>query len=377
MPLGSQDLWVAGSRFFYKRDPFDAAGNGVLVAQPWVDLGIIETANPTLTPTTSTLKDGVSGIRQLVDSRTIRQLESYAIQTRNLSLRNWNLLLRGRRVESFGQTAGTNITRTCTHRFHPGQLVKIQDEVGKDLYALLNVHGVYTTTGITTGVVTAISAGTPGVGPYTITVTGSLIDPAAPVGSFVVLKPEGLAGATAQANAGTYEILSKVTTGPTVLTVREVISSTEGPSLVGSIVYKSGAGGNVSQGPRNTTPAWKVRSLSDGTIYAVEGGAISTEVDLVIAFSVGSVANEPRLVLPQTQVGEVTGKMELFWPRGNYAEISVRRSRVAIIPASAEIVVEGDQFSSMTFTVDTLTDETSLSPDGDLLYFKGALPAFT
>lgn len=377
MAIGSQDLWVAGSRFFYQRDPYDAAGNGIIAAQPWVDLGIVETANPTLTPTVSTLKDGVSGVRQLVDTRTIRQIESYAIQTRNLSPRNWSLLLRGRRAETFSQTVQTTASTSCTHRFFPGQLVKLQDAVGKDVYALLGVHGVHTTSSVTTGVVTEISHGA-GSGPHTIKVTGDLTGTHPGVGTFVVLKPEGLASGTAQANAGTYEILSKgsFVGGATVLTVREALASTE-TGLTGSIVYKSGAGGNISAGPRNLVPAWKVQSLTNGIIYAVDGGLINTEVDLVIIYSLGNITSGANLVLPQTAVGEVRGRMELFWPRGGYAESSVRRSRVAILPASAEIVVEGDQFSGMTFTVETLTDETATDPDGDLLYFKGGLPAFT
>jgi len=370
MPIGPQDLWVAGSRFLFKPDALDG------VEQPYRDFGIIETANPAFNVTTVDLKDGISGINQLVDTRTIRAIESYAIQTRNLALRNWRDLLRAKSVQTFAQAAQTNASKTCTHRFHPGHLVRIQDVDATFLYRIGKVQGVYSSAGTTVGVVTELGHGA-GAGPFTIKVTGDLTGANPAVGSFVILKPEGLAAGTAQANSGTYEILSKgaFTGGATVLTVREALSSTE-TGLTGAIVYKSGAGGGVSAGPNNLVPAWKVRSLDDGVIYAVAGGSINAEGDLIVVYSLGDIASGSRLLLPQTFEGELRGAARLFWSRGSFAEITVRRMRVAVTPSAAQINVE-NEFSSLTFDVKQLTDDTATDPDGDLFYLKGAVPALS
>jgi len=368
MPIGFQDLWVAGSRLLFKRDAVDS------IDQPWVDLGTIETSTPNFAVTAIDLKDPESGVRALIDSRTIELIESYDIACRNFSPRNLAILLRGKKVETFSQTEQTNASKAVTHRVFAGQLGGIRDtDALTRLFALKNVHGVHTTS-IGTATVTAINALGPSASTIVVSENLSGANPA--VGSFVLLKPEGLASGTAQANAGTYEIISKVGSGPTTLTVREAIATTES-GLTGVLIYKNAAGSavNVFAGPKNLTPAWKVRSLADGLIYAVSGGGITGDGDLVIVYSTAEVTSGARLILPHTQTGEVRGRVLLFYSRGTFEEISVRDGRASITPVGATVAVT--DYSTMNFTVKMLTDDTASDPEGQFLYFKGAVPVLT
>ena len=89
--LGSQDLWIVGSRFMFQPNWY-ATGGTTSLSHRLIDMGTIDTASPTINPTKIELRDGASGVRKIIDTTITEITESYEITTKNFSRDNLSVL---------------------------------------------------------------------------------------------------------------------------------------------------------------------------------------------------------------------------------------------------------------------------------------------
>jgi len=351
MVQGFQDFWVAGSRIYLKRDAIET------VSQPWTDIGVIETANPTQETTKIELFDGDGGVKVLVDERVTEINESYDVEVRNLSLSNLALFFKGKAPVEFTQTVEH---KAVLHETFEGHLVKVHDDDADEtnLFALSAISGVLSapvSAGVlSTAVITAMDASS-----KTITTSVDISAGLTP-GEPIVVTGDGLANIL---NARTYTVASVVAT---VITVNEDILTDE-VAITGTLIYKAAADtGTVFEQDVD----WEVVSTDRGLLRIIDGGAI-VAASAVVAFSTAALTGT-RIFNPQDG-GEVQGTMLLVWGRSNNAEQTVREARVSVTPSAGNIQI--DDFSSVTLTFRVISVLTSDVPAGRMLHFKGAVPA--
>jgi hypothetical protein len=344
---GFQDFWVVGSRLYYQRDAVAS------VEQPLVDLGVIETANPTLAIEKLELKDSESGVRKLVDEQVIEIGESYEITCNNLNLNNLSLLFLSTAPQSFVQTEDKNIVSQYAH---PGALVKLRDNdaLATPLFSLSAIAGVYTGT-VLSATITAMSASA-----KTITVTEDLSVAVAP-GDSIIVESDDLDNI---ANSRSYTIASISGTGPTIITVNEAPAANE-TAITGSLLYEDA--GTIYEQDTD----WDVYSLERGIVRLIDGGAFAAAANLTFNSSLAPLSGK-RLLHPQDLKGEVKGQAWIFFNRNDNARQTVREARVSIIPASSNL--SADEFSSMVLTVTVISDILTSQPAGRMLQHFGALP---
>jgi len=347
MVTGFQDYWIAGTRFYYRRDPIAS------VEQPLVDLGIIKTATPSITPTAVELYDPDGGVKSLADRRTTQIKESYDVTCANLSLQNLALAFMANPPTSFSQSAAEV---TVTHWATPDGLIKLKDANAAFVYGLAAIGGVYSTGAtIATLTVTAI----------TVASTGSVFevssDPTAIAGlahgKAFILNRLGLANV---ANSRTYTVAAR---SATTITTVEVASTAE-TAITGQLSYAT-AGTIYLQGA-DFLPYSKDR----GIVKIVSGGAIAAAANVSIVYSTGALSGL-RLINPQT-LGDTTGDGFFLFSRTKFAEETVREFRCQISP-NAFNLADGD-FADMVLTVSVLSDLTAAVPAGRLLHHKGTVP---
>lgn len=119
---------------------------------------------------------------------------------------------------------------------------------------------------------------------------------------------------------------------------------------------------------------WQIVDLERGLIRMINGGAFAAAADLDIDFTPRAITGK-RMVKPQTLSGTVEGNAIILWGRGNFAEQSARTGRVSLTPSSANFQI--DDYSSFVLTVKFLSDLTAAVPAGELLYWKGDVPAIS
>lgn len=95
--VGTQDLWIVGSRFYFESGTRMSSGK-------IIDLGTVDAINPQLTTNIAELKDGEKGILRLLDQSVTQIDEVYNITVKNFSLNNLSTLFLG---GSWGGTATT------------------------------------------------------------------------------------------------------------------------------------------------------------------------------------------------------------------------------------------------------------------------------
>lgn len=352
MVQGHQDFWVAGSRIYLKRDDIGA------VEQPWADIGVIETANPTQEATKIELFDGDGGKKTLVDERVTEINESYDIEIRNLSMPNLALFFQGNAPEAFTQTVED---KRVSHSVFNGYLVKVHDDDASEtnLFALGAISGVLSAApaaGVLSEVgITAMVAST-----KTITTASDISSDLSP-GDLIVVEGDGLANI---ANARTYTVVSATLTA---VVVAEDIAANE-TAITGNLIYVATADTGVIY---EQDVDWEVVSTDRGFLRIIDGGAIA-DGTAVVAFTTAAVTGD-RVFNPQDADGEVQGTMLLVWGRGNNAEQTVREARVSVTPSAGNIQI--DDFSSITLTFRVISDLTADVPAGRLLHFKGSVPS--
>ena len=125
--VGFQDLWVAGSRFYFQRD---TSGN---TTYPLLDLGTVNTISPTIEPTVLQLKDGDGGRLNLIDEGFSDINENYDVVIKNLNQENLQFLFLADAPTELTDPAGVKIQKIHTG---PGKLMKLLDASGNGIYDL-------------------------------------------------------------------------------------------------------------------------------------------------------------------------------------------------------------------------------------------------
>jgi len=346
--VGYQDFWVAGSRAYFKKDAVEA------VEQPLLDLGVLDSATPTIEPTNVQLYDADGGLKVLVDQALTQFGESYDLVLRNLNLNNLALLYVANTPSAFTQTAEQN---AVSHYAHPGHLLKIKDSTDTFLYALSHVIAVYTdgATLSATSAITAIVKAT-----KTITMTLNTITVAA--ANKIFINSTGLANVK---NAKTYTVVSVTGAGPYSVVVEEEPEADE--TAISGTLQKVTSGTLY-----DPTDDWETVSAERGIIRMIDGGAFAAAANVTVLFYKRAVTGD-RLINPQSLSGVVQGTMMLVWSRGQNAQQTVREVRVSLTPAGLNVSAE--DFSSLTLKATVLNDLTADEPAGRIIYPTGSLPA--
>jgi len=354
--VGFQDFWVAGSRFYFKRDDEGA------VKYPFEDLGVILSATPTIASEKVTLMDADGGIKRIVDEALTSIDESYEVTTPNLNLENLAHLFLANAPSAFTQVVTEH---EVTESVHPGELVKIKSATGTYLYGLGVVSGVMIRDlggDLTEVELTAMSKSA-----KTITVTG-LLQSEFDAGDQIVVRRLVLANPL---NAKTYTVVSALEGGgSTVITVEEEPVADE-VAISGLLIYKADSGDSGTILNQDTD--WEVVSLDRGIIRIIDGGAVSAEDNLVVISQTAALSGL-RKINPHDISGEIVGTAMLVMSRNRNSEQTVREMRVSVTPSSLNLTA--DDFSNMALTVKVLADpDNETEPAGRLLQFKGTLPS--
>lgn len=358
---GHQDFWIAGSRFYYKRDPI--AG----VEQPMVDLGIIKPANPSLEVEKAELYDSDGGTLNLADTTVTKLTEEYEITCNNMNMDNWALLMLGANPSTFTQTSTEKLA--VLHFAHPGRLIKVHDDdtAATNLYAFEAIAGVYTGN---TATLTLPNTGTVvNAAAKTIVVTGDqTANTALAAGKCFILKSVGLAN---KANSRTYTVVSKVFSTNTTITVLEQPVADETAITGAGILTEAVAGTDKVFKPDGLD--WTLVNLDRGLVKLISGGpsGFAAAANVKIAFTTKTLSGI-RQMLPQT-ASQIKGTGILIYGRGGRTEETVREARISITPDSASIT--DDDYSSMVLRVSVLNDPTAVIPAGRFLQYKGAVPS--
>lgn len=353
--VGFQNFWVAGARFYYKRDDKDDG-----TKFPWVDLGVVKKATPNVTTEKVSLMDSDGGRKKLVDEAMTSIDESYDIQCNNLSLDNLALIFLANPPSEFTQAVAQ---LEISHHVHPGKLLKIVDGDGVNQYALGIVTAVTLRDAagdLTETAITAINKAA-----KTITATGDLTTHILAGESFY-LERGGLANPL---NAKTYTAVTVVFGAATTITVVEEPAADE-VAIAGTIVYKAAAGDTGVVYAEGVD--WEVVSLARGFIRIIDGGAIVAEDELVVVFQTAALDGK-RLINPHDLQDNVKGKAILVMSREDNGEQTAREMYVSMTPNGFN--PNDSDFSDLTISVKVISQPTEAVPAGRLLQFVGDLPA--
>lgn len=354
--VGFQDFWVAGIRVYVKRDAVEG------VPQPEIDLGVIQSSTPTLTPTKLELIDSDGGVRRTVDETVSQIAESYDVVCSNFNRGNLALL--------FLSTAPAEFTQVATHKrvttyLHAGHLCKIvdSDADATALYKLGAIAGVISAVPDNAGVLSTSVLTTIVKSTKTLTIsTGASSDFDA--GDKIVVEGTGLANIL---NARTYTVVSASGSGPVAIVVSEEPAADE-TAITGSLIYKKDADSGTVYGQDTD---WEVVSLDRGYLRVISGGAIAADGNKVVVFSTAALSGK-RLLNPQSSSGEIKGTCRLVWSRNNNRDQDVRECQVSITPNGMNL--SSEDYSNMTLTIKVISDPTADIPAGRLLQFTGTLP---
>lgn len=343
---GHQSFWITGSRLYVQRDPVES------VIQPFLDLGRIAVANPSISPTKLELKDSDGGRLRVIDAAVSEIAEAYDITCSNLNDYNLSFLFLAEPPSSFVQSG--NEVFAGTHWAIPGSLVKIVDSSGNNVYDLASIAAVYT--GALTTVantITAINAAT-----KTITVGTDLTTPLDP-GDHFIIHPDGLVNPL---NAGTYTIVSM---NATTITVAESFVANEANVTV-DLSYED-TGTIYIPGTD-----WDIYHLSRGIIRMIDGGAFAVAANVKILYKPVAITGN-RLILPLSlKDTSVRAKALLIWSRDDNAQQTAREFSITITPGSSAF--SDTDYSNMVLNISAVTDLTAAAPSGKIIHFKGALP---
>jgi len=349
--VGFQDFWVAGSRFFYKRDAIEGA------EQPWIDLGVIQPVNPSLEIEKLELEDSDGGVKKVVDERVTKIDETYDITCSNLNMDNLALLFLANPAGELGQTRnGFDIE----HGLMAGRLKKIVDSGGTPVYGLSVISGVYKDNVNTDILVTSIDAGNSRLNLDSSPMGEDGLD----AGERVILM-EAAAGLDDPKQAKTYTITARNGT-PDYIEVAETV--TDDVATSNTLIYASETATIGTIYAPGTD--WEAYNTERGFIRIPPGSSI-TDGDYHIVYGVNELSGA-RLANPQSFRGEIQGQGILIWGRGNFQEQTAREARISITPSSANIQI--DDFSNMVLSVKIISDLLATDVAGRIVYFDGDLP---
>lgn len=353
--VGFQNFWVAGARFYYKRDDADDG-----TKFPWIDLGVVKKATPNVTTEKVQLMDSDGGRKNLVDEAMTSIDESYDIQCNNINLDNLSLIFLANPPSEFTQAAAE---QEVSHHVHPDRLLKLSGEDGELAYSLAKVTGVMVRDAagdLTEVEITAINKAA-----KTIIVTGDL-SAELDAGDKIVVRRTAL---TNPLNAKTYTVVSAVFGAATTVTVNEEPAADEA-AISGLLIYKADAGdaGIIYEEGVD----WEEVSLDRGIIRIIDGGAISAEDEVVVIFQSLALSGA-RQMFPHDLQDNVKGQALLVLSREDNGEQTAREFYCSMTPNGFN--PNDSDFSDLTITVKVIAQPTETVPAGRLLQFKGALPA--
>lgn len=200
-----QDLWVVGSRFFFKPD--NANSDRI------IDLGTINTVSPNLEPSKVDLRDTGSGLAKIIDTSLTDIVETYEITTKNFSRDNLSYLFisssPAELVEEADNAFAFEIANATPGMFPVGTLIKLyNNSAGGSNQPIYNISAVPSVavpgawTGSTftivvhdgpRGIVRVTANGYTGTNTGTLTITGNSTagtDPEPLVNNRRVLRPQ-------------------------------------------------------------------------------------------------------------------------------------------------------------------------------------------
>jgi len=343
--VGFQDFWVAGSRFYYQRDPINA------VEQPWIDLGVVQPVNPSLEIEKLELEDSDGGVKKTVDERVTKIDETYDITCANLNLDNLSLLFLADPPEAFSQTKEL---KAIAHTFFPGRLTKIvdNDAAATPLYGISSISGIYNAPA-TSQVLTVTD-----ITGKTLTVSGGNAQTELDDGDFLIVHEGDMVN---PANARTYTVDGE----PPSTTTIDVVEQPAGDESGVTATTRHGAG------VFEQDVSWGVYNLERGFVRAIPGAPVPPTTGSAIDFTTKALTGN-RLLRPQSFKGEIQGLGILIWGRGNFQEQTVREARISITPSSANVQI--DDFSNFVISVKVISDLLAADVAGRLIYFAGNLP---
>ncbi len=354
--VGFQEFLQVGGRCYFKRD---AIGG---VEQALVDLGVIQSVKPTVTPTKVELYDPDGGVQRRVDVAVPKIDESWEIQCSNFNMDNMALLFMSGAPVDYTVAAAH---KRVTHFLHAGRLKELHDSdaASTRVYGLGAIAGIMSAA-VSAGVLTTAAVSAVDVATKKITIGASDLTAHFTVGKVFILEGTGLANIL---NARTYTVVSSAFVGgKTEVTVSEAPAANEA-AIAGSVIYKAtGDSGTIYAQDID----WEVVSVDRGILRVKSGGAIATDANKVVVYSTAAITGKRR-ISPQSS-GDVQGKFEVWMGTGSNANQWVREARVSIVPSGTDLKVE--DFSSFTLTVSVLSAVTSTDA-GTLTKVKGALPS--
>lgn len=383
---GFQDFWIPGTRVLIQKE---STGN----PNPLIDIGLIQSVTPTVTPTVLQLQDSDGGVKQLVDEALTEILESYDVQTANMNLDNLSLMFLSDDPEVTVQVFQDAL---ITHYVHPERLVKIVDGSGTPMFNLWSINGVMSETG---------TYASYEIDSFDATAQTIDLDPAAgdvtadfTFGDLLILT-SGTNAIQDPLNPGTYSVQSSAFIGASFtritlfqgyrkLNSSEVAAGSPQPRVLtpgasGTAVFYiqdndweagrspavaggfGGASGPISRGYfRITQP---VTTGGTGQIQAPGNVRVSYTLG-----SGGSPSHIPyiRQIRPQSLSKVVRAKVWLYISLENDARAYVREFDATITP-SGMTLGDATDFANMTLTFKVLNDLSSDYPGGRIYYFEG------
>ena len=125
--VGMQDVWVAGSRFYFDRD---GTTNGYLL-----DMGTIDTANPSIEVSKIELKDGDGGMLVTIDSEVTEINESYELTVKNFNTEAMSTMFLASEPSALNQSFAFGDIDVMKVSLHPGHVAKITSD-GEGVYGI-------------------------------------------------------------------------------------------------------------------------------------------------------------------------------------------------------------------------------------------------
>lgn len=227
MPVvGFQDYWRAGSRFHFIEDPISTS--------PLLDLGTIETANPTITATEVELQDGDGGVLRTVAKEITEFKEAYELAIKNFSPANLRFLMYGSNVQSWSQAA---TIRQIGHMANLGSLLKLRSSYVAPYEFIYNLQEMMALGIAPNYPITAVSSTV-----FTITLPGTAATSTRLSAGDRILV---YGNATSAANVE-YTVVSVASTGATATVT---VADTKGATISGRVGIISATPSNVMSQP--------------------------------------------------------------------------------------------------------------------------------
>lgn len=347
--------WVAGSRFYFKRDP--DADDGTLY--PYMDLGVLKDCNPAVTPTELQLEDPDGGVSVIVD-RELSKIEMVVNGTcADFNPDNLAIVFYGKKVESFTQAGDPDGAIELAAR--NGKLVKLcgYDASATPVYNIASVQAVVSAGSFSTYTVSAITT------THTLTLTEAAT---IPDNAYIVLTRTGL---TTAGNSRVLRVNGAVSNSVTVVVDETLTNETVTAKL---FVPSDGETGTLLTAG-DATDGYEIVSLQRGLIRV--GTAVFTSlindanVGGAVAVAYTKTAYSGKRKIDLLSAGTIRGKGILILGRGANARQTAIEFDCSLAAQTTSLT--NTDFSTWQFQATVLGDVTGVS-SGRILQFIGGVP---